>query len=163
MTAAGFGVLAVVGALDAPLAFFLLGMLVLGAGAGLLGPAPGAAAGDVVARLDQGHGADGHDDAEADADASDPAGVPADTVGPARRPGRPGGKVIAAFQMAGDLGAVTGPLAAGALADGPGFGAAFGVCAAVLLVGTAAAAVSPEPLDRAAGTAAAGGGPDSRG
>ena len=148
VTAAGFAGLALVGAVQAPLAFFLLAMLVLGAGAGLLGPAPGAAAGDVVARLQ------GDADAEVpDADAGD-----VDRAGP---PGRRGGTVIAAFQMAGDLGAVAGPLAAGALADGPGFAAAFALCAGVLLLGTLSAWRSPEPLDREAATASPPGGPDS--
>ena len=140
LTAVGFAGLALVAAVQAPLPLFLLAMLVLGAGAGLLGPAPGAAAGDVVARLGE---ADRGDDDREDGDRGDgdaPAG------GASAR--RSGGKVIAAFQMAGDLGAVSGPLVAGALADGPGFGVAFAVCAGVLLLGTAAAAVAPEPLDR---------------
>ena len=40
-----------------------------------------------------------------------------------------GGTVVAGYQMAGDLGSLTGPLLAGALADTAGFGAAFGVTA----------------------------------
>jgi MFS family permease len=43
-----------------------------------------------------------------------------------------GGTVVAAFQMSADLGAVTGPLLAGWLADTYSFGAAFGATAAVL-------------------------------
>jgi DHA1 family multidrug resistance protein-like MFS transporter len=59
-----------------------------------------------------------------------------------------GGTVIAAYQMAGDLGSMCGPLIAGALADSVGYGAAFGVTAAVLLVAAAAAVRAPETLQR---------------
>jgi DHA1 family multidrug resistance protein-like MFS transporter len=56
--------------------------------------------------------------------------------------GRRGGTVVAAFQMAGDAGAVSGPLIAGWLADAWGFNAAFVTTAAVLggaaLLGTRA-------------------------
>ncbi len=46
--------------------------------------------------------------------------------------GARGGIVVAVFQMAGDLGAVTGPVVAGAVADAAGYGPAFLVCAAVV-------------------------------
>ncbi len=56
--------------------------------------------------------------------------------------GRRGGTVVAAFQMAGDTGAVSGPLVAGWLADAWGFNAAFWTTSAVLaaaaLLGTRA-------------------------
>lgn len=55
-----------------------------------------------------------------------------------------GGTVVAAFQMASDLGAVTGPLVAGWLADAYSFGAAFGLCAGVLALGVLLAARMPE-------------------
>lgn len=55
-----------------------------------------------------------------------PAALVAD-VSPAR-----GGRVVAVFQMASDLGAIAGPLAAGALTDAVSFQAAFAVTAAVL-------------------------------
>ncbi|MDO5711747.1 MAG: MFS transporter [Micrococcales bacterium] len=51
---------------------------------------------------------------------------------------RSGGKVLAAFQMATDSGAILGPVLAGRLADVFGFESAFGVTAIVLLVGAAA-------------------------
>ena len=54
-----------------------------------------------------------------------------------------GGTVIAVFQMAGDLGAVLGPVVAGVIADGPGFTAAFILSAVV--------SVAPIPLVAAAG------------
>jgi MFS family permease len=59
-----------------------------------------------------------------------------------------GGTVVAAYQMAGDVGSLLGPLTAGALADSAGFGAAFGVTAAVLLVAAVSAARAPETLQR---------------
>jgi MFS family permease len=46
--------------------------------------------------------------------------------------GARGGTVVAVFQMAGDLGAVAGPVAAGAVADAVGYGAAFVMSAAVM-------------------------------
>jgi MFS family permease len=60
-----------------------------------------------------------------------------------------GGTVVAAYQMAGDIGSFCGPLIAGALADSAGYGAAFGVTAAVLLAAAAAAVRAPETLQRA--------------
>jgi MFS transporter, DHA1 family, multidrug resistance protein len=61
------------------------------------------------------------------ADSVAPGAVLGDVVG-AR-----GGTVVAVFQMAGDLGAVLGPVVAGALADARGYGPAFAVSAAVAL------------------------------
>jgi MFS family permease len=60
-----------------------------------------------------------------------------------------GGRVVAVFQMASDAGAITGPLAAGWLADVASFGAAFGVCAAVMLAAAVLAVRMPETLARA--------------
>ena len=59
-----------------------------------------------------------------------------------------GGTVIAAYQMAGDIGSLCGPLIAGALADSVGYSAAFGATAAILLVAAAAALRAPETLQR---------------
>lgn len=47
---------------------------------------------------------------------------------------RTGGSVVAGYSMASDLGGVLGPLAAGAIVDFAGFGWAFGVTAALLVV-----------------------------
>lgn len=55
----------------------------------------------------------------------------ADVIGSTAR----GGTVLAGFQMATDTGAILGPVLAGLLADTVGFPAAFGVTAAVLLLG----------------------------
>ena len=67
-----------------------------------------------------------------------PAAVVGDVVG-----GR-GGTVVAAFPMSADLGAVAGPLVAGYLAAEVSYPAAFGVGAAVLLVGTVLSLRMPE-------------------
>jgi MFS family permease len=57
-----------------------------------------------------------------------------------------GGTVVAAFQMAGDLGTVVGPLVAGLLADQASYPAAFAVTAAILLVGMVMSLRMPETL-----------------
>jgi MFS family permease len=61
-----------------------------------------------------------------------------------------GGSVVAVFQMASDAGAITGPLAAGWLADTASFGAAFGACAVVMAAAAAMAVRMPETLVRSA-------------
>ncbi len=71
--------------------------------------------------------------------ASVPASVVAD-VSPARS-----GRVVAVFQMASDLGAIVGPLVAGALTDAVSYQAAFGVSTAVLGAGLLAALAIPRP------------------
>lgn len=55
-----------------------------------------------------------------------------------------GGTAVALFQMAADLGAVTGPLLAGWLADEVSYAAAFGAGAAVLAVATVLSVRMPE-------------------
>lgn len=60
-----------------------------------------------------------------------------------------GGTVVAGYQMAGDVGSLVGPLAAGALADSAGFGPAFGVTTAVLVAAAVLAFRAPETLVRA--------------
>jgi MFS transporter, DHA1 family, multidrug resistance protein len=74
------------------------------------------------------------------ADSVAPGAILGDVVG-----GR-GGTVVAVFQMAGDLGAVLGPIAAGAMADGPGYGAAFLLSAAVSLAPIPFVAAARETL-----------------
>ena len=49
---------------------------------------------------------------------------------------RSGGGALASFQMAADLGAIIGPLAAGLLADHYGFGWAFAVSGTLLVAST---------------------------
>ena len=66
----------------------------------------------------------------------------ADVIGPSAR----GGTVLAGFQMASDLGAIIGPVLAGALAETVGFPAAFAVTAAVALVALVLWVRAPETL-----------------
>lgn len=58
--------------------------------------------------------------------------APAASVGDALRGGN--GTPVAVFSMCSDVGSIIGPLAAGALADRVGFGAAFAVAAGLLVV-----------------------------
>jgi MFS family permease len=69
--------------------------------------------------------------------ASVPAALVADVS-----PGR-GGRVVAVFQMAADLGAVAGPLVAGWLTDVASYQVAFGVTTAVVAAGLVAALTLP--------------------
>jgi MFS family permease len=78
------------------------------------------------------------------ADSVAPGAVMGDVVGGGR-----GGGVVALFQMAGDLGAVVGPVCAGWLADAHGYGPMFLVNAAVCAVPLLAVAAAPETLLRA--------------
>lgn len=59
-----------------------------------------------------------------------------------------GGTAIGVYQMASDLGAFAGPLIAGFLVDAFAFSWAFATTAAICLLGTATAVVSPETLQR---------------
>jgi MFS family permease len=58
--------------------------------------------------------------------------------------GGQGGMIVASYQMAGDIGAVTGPVAAGYLVDVASYGAAFGLAAAVLGLAGVLGFVAPE-------------------
>jgi MFS family permease len=55
-----------------------------------------------------------------------------------------GGMVVASYQMAGDIGAVTGPVTAGYLVDVSSYGAAFGLAAGVLGIAAALGLMAPE-------------------
>src|SRR3954454_16176328 len=59
-----------------------------------------------------------------------------------------GGTVVAVFQMAGDLGAVLGPVVTGWVADTAGYSPAFAVCAAVCALPVFAVLAAPETLVR---------------
>jgi MFS family permease len=80
---------------------------------------------------------------------SAPAAVVGDVTG-----GR-GGTVAATFQMASDVGSISGPLVAGRIADGAGFAPAFGAGAIVSGIGLLLAAVIPETLPRRPSTSSA--------
>ncbi|WP_373683149.1 MFS transporter [Arthrobacter sp. DR-2P] len=60
--------------------------------------------------------------------------------------GRSGGKVLAAYQMTSDVGAIVGPVLAGVLADRLGYGWAFGVTGGIMLVAAAGWAATRETL-----------------
>jgi len=64
-----------------------------------------------------------------------------------------GGTVVAFFQMAGDLGAVLGPVVTGLVADAAGYSPAFAVCAAVCALPVFVVLAAPETLQRASGPA----------
>jgi MFS family permease len=55
-----------------------------------------------------------------------------------------GGRVVAAYQMAGDLGVIAGPVVAGQLADVSSYRTAFLVTAAVLALAAVVGAAAPE-------------------
>ena len=65
----------------------------------------------------------------------------ADVVGAERR----GGTVLAGFQMATDVGAIVGPLVAGAVAQRLGYGAAFGLTGLVTALALALWLRAPRP------------------
>ena len=58
--------------------------------------------------------------------------------------GGQGGTVVAAYQMAGDIGSVTGPVSAGYLVDAASYGAAFGLAAGVLGLAAVLGLFAPE-------------------
>jgi MFS family permease len=58
--------------------------------------------------------------------------------------GGQGGTVVAAYQMAGDIGSVTGPVSAGYLVDVASYGAAFGLAAGVLGLAAVLGLFAPE-------------------
>jgi MFS transporter, DHA1 family, multidrug resistance protein len=55
-----------------------------------------------------------------------------------------GGTVVATYQMAGDVGAVTGPVTAGYLVDVASYDAAFGLAAGVLGIAAVLGLLAPE-------------------
>ncbi len=61
-----------------------------------------------------------------------------------------GGRVVAIFQMASDAGAITGPLAAGWLAERLSFSTAFAACAVVVFAAMVVAVRMPETLAKSA-------------
>ncbi|WP_423181653.1 MFS transporter [Arthrobacter sp. NyZ413] len=63
--------------------------------------------------------------------------------------GRSGGKVLAVFQMASDAGAIVGPVLVGLLADGLGYGWAFGATGGIVLLAAVGWSVAREPMRRA--------------
>ena len=82
------------------------------------------------------------------------AGVGSGLLGPAQQAAvadvigteRSGGRVLAAYQMTSDTGAIAGPVLAGVLADRLGYGWAFAVTGGVLVLAAAAWAFTAETL-----------------
>ena len=114
--------------------------LVIGAAAFVLLPAVPAAIGLMLAAVLLGVGGA--------ADSVAPGAVLGDVVA-----GR-GGTVVAVFQMAGDLGAVLGPVVTGFVADGAGYTAAFVVSGIVCIAPVLVVASAPETLPRSDAPAA---------
>ncbi|MDR6414040.1 MFS family permease [Pseudarthrobacter sulfonivorans] len=91
--------------------------------------------------------------------ASAVAGVGSGLLGPAQQAAvadvigneRSGGKVLAAYQMTSDIGAIAGPVLVGFLADQLGYGWAFGVTGGVLVLAAVCWSVTREPLKRIEG------------
>jgi MFS family permease len=102
---------------------FLLALGVLGLGSGLLDVAPAAMIGDLLGAGKL--GADKHG-------------------GGKRGASGQGGTVVASYQVAGDIGTVTGPVAVGFLVDSVSYSAAFVVAAGVLGLAAAAGFFAPE-------------------
>jgi MFS family permease len=84
------------------------------------------------------------------------AGVGAGLLGPAQQAAvadvigreRSGGRVLAAYQMTSDIGAILGPVFTGLLADQLGYGWAFAVTGGVLLLAAAAWLLARETAQR---------------
>jgi DHA1 family multidrug resistance protein-like MFS transporter len=102
---------------------FLVALAVLGVGSGLLDVAPAAMIGDLL-----GSGPSGTRNHSSNAQ---------------------GGTVVASFQMAGDIGTVSGPVAVGFLVDSVSYGAAFCLAAGVLGLAAVAGLFAPETRQRA--------------
>jgi MFS family permease len=79
---------------------------------------------------------------------STPAAVVGDVTG------NKGGTVAGAFQMASDAGTISGPIIAGLIADGVGFGPAFATGGVVSLIGLLLSIAMPETLRRSSSTEA---------
>jgi MFS family permease len=102
---------------------FLLALGVLGLGSGLLDVAPAAMIGDLLGAGKI--GADKHRGGKRGASAQ-------------------GGTVVASYQVAGDIGTVSGPVAVGFLVDSVSYSAAFVLAAGVLGLAAAAGFFAPE-------------------
>jgi DHA1 family multidrug resistance protein-like MFS transporter len=84
------------------------------------------------------------------------AGIGSGLLGPAQQAAmadvignqRSGGRVLAAFQMTSDSGAIIGPVLAGVLADRLGYSWAFGVTGAILIVAAAGWLLARETFQR---------------
>ena len=73
-----------------------------------------------------------------------PAAMIGDLLGGGRNGSGQGGTVVASYQMAGDIGTVSGPVAVGFLVDSVSYGAAFFLAAGVLGLAAVAGFAAPE-------------------
>jgi MFS transporter, DHA1 family, multidrug resistance protein len=94
---------------------FIVAMAVIGIGSGFLDVAPSAMIGDLLGHRSGAGTATGQ-----------------------------GGTMVASYQMAGDVGSVSGPVAVGFLVDSVSYAAAFAVAACVLLLAAVAGLIAPE-------------------
>jgi MFS transporter, DHA1 family, multidrug resistance protein len=127
---------------------FLAAMAVLGTGSGLLDVAPSAMIGDLLSQVR----------ATRKPDQGQAEGSPGVNPGvnPEESPGRSpegsadggGGAVVASYQMAGDIGAVTGPVAVGFLVDSVSYDAAFLLAACILGIAAVVGLAAPESRRR---------------
>jgi MFS transporter, DHA1 family, multidrug resistance protein len=112
---------------------YLAALAVAGLGSGLLDVAPSAMIGDILPA----HGGSGE-------------GVGAERGGgTSRARDKQSGSLVATYQMAGDAGAVTGPVVAGLLVDTYSYAAAFEVAAAALGLAAVVGLFAPETRPRA--------------
>lgn len=107
---------------------FMIAMVTLGLGSGMLDVAPSAMVGDLLGTVRGGGGGK--------------------RGGKGTRGG--GGTLVAFYQMAGDIGAVAGPIAVGFFVDSISYAAAFLLAAAVLAAAGLIALAAPETRRRAA-------------
>jgi MFS family permease len=131
---------------------FLAAMAVLGVGSGLLDVAPSAMIGDLLGQVTStkavGSQPTGSQPDGRPADSGPADSGPADS-GPADSAARSGGAVVASYQMSGDIGAVTGPVAAGFLVDSVSYDAAFCLAAGILGLAAIVGLAAPETRKRA--------------
>ncbi len=131
---------------------FLVALAVLGIGSGLLDVAPAAMIGDLLGGRSgtSEHGASQHGASEHGASQHGASQHGASQHGASQHGASQhgasgqGGTVVASFQMAGDIGTVSGPVAVGFLVDSVSYGAAFFLAAGVLGLAAVAGLFAPE-------------------
>jgi DHA1 family multidrug resistance protein-like MFS transporter len=130
---------------------YLAALAVAGLGSGLLDVAPSAMIGDILpAQSGGGRGARGRDQQSG---GGRRAGAGAERGGGesrAQERDNQSGSLVASYQMAGDTGAVTGPVVAGLLVDAYSYAAAFEVAAAALGLAAVLGFLAPETRPRVA-------------
>lgn len=114
---------------------YLVALAVLGLGSGLLDVAPSAMIGDLLGGVQAG--------AQAGGSPAGP-GSAQETAQETAQGTAQGGTVVASYQMAGDIGTVTGPVAVGFLVGSVSYQAAFFLAAAVLGLAALAALAARE-------------------